>query len=42
MKEGENMGIMKSLKDLKVNEEIRFDVSRLDAITWWLQENRAY
>ncbi|EJQ44683.1 hypothetical protein IEE_02873 [Bacillus cereus BAG5X1-1] len=42
MKEGENIGIMKSLKDLKVNEEIRFDVSRLDAITWWLQENRAY
>lgn len=36
------MEIMKSLKDLKVNEEIRFDVSRLDAITWWLQENRAY
>ncbi|WP_070128366.1 MULTISPECIES: AAA family ATPase [Bacillus cereus group] len=36
------MEIMKSLKDLKVNEEMRFDVSRLDAITWWLQENRAY
>ncbi|MFE4762439.1 MULTISPECIES: AAA family ATPase [Bacillus cereus group] len=36
------MEIMKSLKDLKVNEEIRFDISRLDAITRWLQENRAY
>ncbi|PGM88157.1 AAA family ATPase [Bacillus cereus] len=36
------MEIIKSLKDLKVNEEIRFDISRLDAITRWLQENRAY
>ncbi|WP_242273046.1 AAA family ATPase [Bacillus cereus group sp. BfR-BA-01310] len=34
--------IVKRLKDLKVNEERRFDVSRLAAITKWLKENRAY
>ncbi|MBE7121086.1 AAA family ATPase [Bacillus cereus] len=33
--------IVNSLKDLKVDEERRFDVSRLDAITKWLKENRA-
>jgi deoxyadenosine/deoxycytidine kinase len=33
--------IVNSLKDLKVDEERRFDVSRLDAITKWLEENRA-
>lgn len=33
--------IVKSLNSLKVCEERRFDVSRLDAITKWLKENRA-
>ncbi|MFB5249335.1 chloramphenicol acetyltransferase [Bacillus mycoides] len=34
--------IMKSVKELNVREERRFDISRLDAITRWLQEKRAY
>ncbi|MDM5438812.1 chloramphenicol acetyltransferase [Bacillus hominis] len=33
--------IMKSVKGLNVREESRFDVSRLDGITNWLQEHRA-
>ncbi|OSX93253.1 hypothetical protein BTJ45_01966 [Bacillus mycoides] len=33
--------IVKSLNSLNVCEERRFDVSRLDAITDWLKENRA-
>ncbi|MFK4291454.1 hypothetical protein ABH955_001307 [Bacillus sp. RC240] len=33
--------IVKSLNSLNVCEERRFDVSRLDAITEWLKENRA-
>ncbi|MCU5590076.1 chloramphenicol acetyltransferase, partial [Bacillus cereus] len=33
--------IVKNLNSLNVCEERRFDVSRLDAITKWLKENRA-
>lgn len=33
--------IVKSLNSLNVCEKRRFDVSRLDAITEWLQEHRA-
>ncbi|HDR7432454.1 TPA: chloramphenicol acetyltransferase, partial [Bacillus toyonensis] len=33
--------IVKSLNSLNVCEDRRFDVSRLDAITEWLKENRA-
>ncbi|MCU5528558.1 chloramphenicol acetyltransferase, partial [Bacillus cereus] len=33
--------IVNNLNSLNVCEERRFDVSRLDAITKWLKENRA-
>ncbi|MED1418030.1 chloramphenicol acetyltransferase, partial [Bacillus paranthracis] len=33
--------IVNNLNSLHVCEENRFDVSRLDAITKWLKENRA-
>ncbi len=33
--------IVNNLNSLHVCEESRFDVSRLDAITKWLKENRA-
>lgn len=35
------LAIVKSLNNLNVSEESRFDVSRLDAITKWLKEQRA-
>lgn len=35
------LAIVKSLNNLNVSEESRFDVSRLDVITKWLKEQRA-